>query len=82
MIRDRRIKYWHFNGLPDVLFDLEKDPGELRNRAEDPEYRDIVQQYRLKLMDWRMSTEDPSRIAWTYALTAERRRPDRSFWDR
>jgi arylsulfatase A-like enzyme len=82
MIRDRQIKYWHFNGLPDVLFDLEKDPGELRNRADDPAYRDVVQEYLEKLIDWRMSTEDPSRISWTYRITEDRRRSEKSFWHR
>ncbi len=81
MVRDRNIKYWHLNGLPDVLFDLQNDPLELHNRADDPEYEDVVQKYLLKLIDWRMSTEDPSRISWTYRMTEHRRSPDRHFWD-
>lgn len=67
MVRDARFKYWHFNGMPDVLFDLEKDPKELHNVAEDAAYTDVIHACRLKLMDWRMSTEDVSRVAWTYA---------------
>lgn len=67
MIRDHRFKYWHFNGMPDVLFDLEKDPQELHNIAEDPDYADVIQDYLLKLIDWRMSNEDVSRVSWTYA---------------
>lgn len=66
MIRDDRFKYWHFNGMPDVLFDLEADPGELRNAADDPRYAEVVQDLRVRLMDWRMSNEDASRVAWTY----------------
>ena len=66
MVRDNHYKYWHFNGMPDVLFDLNKDPHELHNVAEDPAYRDVIQAYRLKLIDWRMSHEDVSRTAWTY----------------
>jgi len=66
MVRDTHFKYWHFNGMPDVLFDLSEDPQELYNVAEDAEYTEVVQTYRLKLMDWRMSNEDVSRVAWTY----------------
>ena len=66
MVRDDRFKYWHFNGMPDVLFDLEADPGELRNVAGDPRYAGTVQDLRVRLMDWRMSNEDMSRVAWTY----------------
>lgn len=66
MVRDRDFKLWHFNGLPDVLFDLREDPLERHNRAADPAYREVVQRYLLKLIDWRMSCEDVSRVAWTY----------------
>jgi len=66
MVRDDRFKYWHFNGMPDVLFDLEKDPCELRNVAEDARYAGVIQDLRVRLMDWRMSNEDVSRVAWTY----------------
>ena len=70
MIRDREFNYVRFNGLPDILYDLQKDPQELHNVADVPQYLEVVEQYRLKLLDWRMSTEDNSRIGWTY-----RRRP-------
>ena len=66
MIRDREVNYVHFNGLPDVLYDLQKDPTELRNVAGDTRYQEVVERYRLKLLDWRMSMEDDSRIGWTY----------------
>ena len=66
MVRDDRFKYWRFNGMPDVLFDLEADPGELRNVAGGPHYAGVVQDLRERLMDWRMSNEDVSRVAWTY----------------
>jgi len=66
MVRDTHFKYWHFNGMPDVLFDLNRDPQELYNVAEDPAYAEMIQTYRLKLMDWRMANEDVSRVSWTY----------------
>ena len=71
MVRDRAFKYWHFNGVPDVLFDLQNDPQERCNVASDPAYASVVQHYLLKLIDWRMANEDVSRVAWTYE-----RRPD------
>ena len=66
MIRDQEFNYVHFNGLPDILYDLEADPCELRNVVTDSRYREVVESYRLKLLDWRMSTEDNTRIGWTY----------------
>ena len=39
VIRDATSKYVHFQGLPNVYFDLENDPVESVNLAEDPGYR-------------------------------------------
>ena len=67
MVRDHDFKFWHFNGgLPDVLFDLRQDPKERKNVAADPKYQGAVQRSLLKLINWRMSNEDISRVAWTY----------------
>ncbi|MFO7635345.1 MAG: alkaline phosphatase family protein [Caldilinea sp.] len=63
MVRDTRFKYVHFNGLPDLLFDLQADPDELYNLAEDPTMREVLYAYMTKLIDWRQSTEDNSRGA-------------------
>ena len=41
VLRDQRYKYVHFNGLAPLLFDLETDPSERINRAEDPAYAAI-----------------------------------------
>jgi arylsulfatase A-like enzyme len=68
MVRDREWKYWHFNGLPDVLFDLKHDPRERHNLADDPAYTEVIQRYRLKLLDWRMANEDQQYTAWTYSI--------------
>ncbi|MGO4437299.1 alkaline phosphatase family protein [Rhizobium sp. RAF56] len=38
VIRDERFKYVHFAGLPPLLFDLERDPMELVDRAGDADY--------------------------------------------
>ncbi len=56
VIRDTRYKYVHFADLPELLFDLEADPYELRNIAR--ERPDLVAVYAKKLLSWRMKTTD------------------------
>jgi arylsulfatase A-like enzyme len=41
VLRSDRYKYVHFPTLPLLLFDLDRDPQETRNLAEDSEYRDV-----------------------------------------
>ncbi len=53
VIRDEHFKYVHFAALPPVLFDLDKDPDETRNIAEDPAYRDARLAYAERLLAWR-----------------------------
>ncbi len=53
VIRDANVKYVHFAGLPPVLFDLEKDPHETRNVADDPAYQAVRLRYAEKLLAWR-----------------------------
>lgn len=64
MVRDDSFKYIHFNGLPNMLFDLEKDPKELHNVAEQPHYQKVVTEYQRRLLEWRQSYEDNSRGGW------------------
>jgi arylsulfatase A-like enzyme len=56
-IRDERYKYVHFPTLPPLFFDLEADPHECNNRADDPAYARQVSTYAQKLLSWRMSHE-------------------------
>ncbi|HZT19109.1 MAG TPA: alkaline phosphatase family protein, partial [Dongiaceae bacterium] len=58
VLRGRRYKYVHFTALPPLLFDLEKDPGELVDRAEDPAYRDIRLACAERMLSWRMNHAD------------------------
>jgi len=67
MIRDERYKYIHFNGLPDMLFDLSADPHELRNLADDPNMKEVIYEYLIRLINWRQSSEDNSRGAYLEA---------------
>jgi len=58
VIRDRRGKYVHFAGLPPLFFDLEKDPHQFVNRAEDPAYTARVLAYAQKMLSWRMENDE------------------------
>jgi N-sulfoglucosamine sulfohydrolase len=41
------------------LYDLEKDPNELKNVASDPKYADVLKDLRSRLKDWQEKTKDP-----------------------
>ena len=58
VIRDRRYKYVLFTGLPPLFFDLEKDPGEFVNQAENPAYLPLVLAYAQKMLSWRMNHDE------------------------
>ena len=58
VIRDTHFKYVHFTALPPLLFDLEKDPNELNNCSNDPDYISVVMKYSQMLLSWRMQHDD------------------------
>ena len=41
------------------LFDLQKDPFEFNNLADNPEYKELVEQMSQKVKEWRIETKDP-----------------------
>jgi N-sulfoglucosamine sulfohydrolase len=41
------------------LYDLERDPNELKNVAVDPKYGDVLKDLRGRLRDWQEKTKDP-----------------------
>ena len=55
VIRSDRYKYVHFTALPPLFFDLQQDPGEFTNLAEDPAHQNLVRDYAQKLLSWRMT---------------------------
>jgi len=55
VIRNQRYKYVHFTALPPLLYDIEADPGELVNHADDPAYARVVAEYAQKMLSWRMA---------------------------
>ncbi|AZO50682.1 MAG: DUF4976 domain-containing protein [Mesorhizobium sp.] len=61
VIRSNDFKYVHFGGgLPPLLFDLARDPGELTNVANDPAYLAVRLQFAERLLAWRAEHLDQS----------------------
>ncbi|MES0024426.1 MULTISPECIES: alkaline phosphatase family protein [unclassified Mesorhizobium] len=61
VIRTEKFKYVHFGGgLPPLLFDMEKDPGELANVAADPAYLSVRLEFAKRLLAWRAEHLDQS----------------------
>ncbi len=58
VIRSKTAKYVHFTNLPPLFFDLENDPAELVNRANDPAYLPEVLRYAQKMISWRMNHDE------------------------
>jgi arylsulfatase A-like enzyme len=69
VIRGKRYKYVHCTALPPLFFDLEQDPGEFRNLAQDPAAQPLVLDYAQKLLSWRMNHDE--RVLANQLLTAE-----------
>jgi arylsulfatase A-like enzyme len=65
MVRDRRYKYIWNAAAEDELYDLELDPGELRNLATDPTYATELARLRRRLVDWMIEIDDPLLNGWT-----------------
>ncbi len=53
-IRGAKYKYVHFGGFEPLFFDLEADPGEFNNLAQDPAYQSLVLDYAQKMLSWRL----------------------------
>lgn len=67
MVRTREWKYVHDPmGDRDELYDLTRDPWELNNLIDDPVYRDLIAELRLKLLDWSLTTEGGNPVPLPY----------------
>lgn len=60
IISDAHYKYVHFNGLPPLFFDRQKDPNEFHDLSNESEYRELMLEYAQKLLTWRMDHDDPA----------------------
>ena len=58
VIRDEHYKYVHFATLPPLFYDLQKDPGEMQNQAENPAYQSRVLEYAQKMLSWKINHAD------------------------
>ncbi len=61
ILRTRTHKYVRFAGLPPLLYDLEEDPGETRNRAGDTALATVRGEMAERLLDRRLAHEAPGR---------------------
>ena len=60
MLRSERYKYCVYDQGQhrESLVDLEKDPGELVNLAENPAFEKILNEHRARLAEWSKSAHD------------------------
>ena len=48
------------------LYDLEIDPHEVKNLADDPQYKDKLEEMKTKLKAFQKRTKDPWILKWDY----------------
>src|SRR5690606_16206217 len=54
-----KLRLWSLDKRPaEELYDLQKDPDQLRNLAKDPGYTKVRQELAIRLREWRRDTED------------------------
>ena len=71
MLRDQRWKYIWNPTAEDELYDLQEDPGELRNLAYEPEAASELTRLRGRVVEWMAETGDPLLNGWTRAQLLE-----------
>jgi arylsulfatase A-like enzyme len=80
VLRDDHGKYVHFAGLPPIFFDLDTDPAQIVNRADDPTYAPAVLAYAQRMLSWRMRHQERTLTGMKltgHAGLVERRAPRR-----
>lgn len=58
VIRDAQYKYVQFAGLPPLLFNLERDPGEFDNLADRADHAAVALRYAQAMLAWRQTHDD------------------------
>ncbi len=54
VVQDVNYKYVHFAALPPLFFDLNADPRQFRNLADDPAVAELVRDYAQRALTWRL----------------------------
>ena len=75
MVRSGRYKYCQFKGGEprEMLIDMEKDPGEMKNLAGLEEYKDVLEDHRSILYEWTKQVDD--KVAMQYLMMNAGRGP-------
>ena len=63
MIRSKRWKYNYYPPSQQELYDLENDPDEFHNLADDPGYQKVVSEMKERLLDWLITATETEQIA-------------------
>lgn len=58
MIRMGSLKYTRRLYEKDELYDLDKDPDEMVNRIDDPEYAEDIRKMQERMLSWYQETAD------------------------
>ncbi|MBT3199933.1 MAG: sulfatase-like hydrolase/transferase [Phycisphaerales bacterium] len=70
MIRSRKYKYCAFSiaDRKELLVDMENDPGEMRNLADDPKFKKVLIEHRKLLADWSKLSGDKDASKYVRAV--------------
>ena len=68
MIRTRRWKYNYYPEGYAELYDLENDPHERHNLADDPSKRAVVNELKGRILDWLITSTETEQIAPTWLV--------------
>jgi len=63
-VRTRRRMYARYESRPWVLYDLERDPYQMRNLVDDPGSRKVMEEMERRLKDWMARTGDSWALNW------------------
>ena len=74
VVQDAKWKYVHFTALPPLLFDLEADPGQFHNLADDPNHASVAKAFAQKALSWRMLHADRTLTHYRASPTGLERR--------
>ena len=65
---NKQQSYFYEEKQPEALYDVEADPYEMKNLANDPKYSKVLQSMRKQLIDWELSQPDLSFFPEFYIL--------------